>query len=273
MFFAYLLLVVLPIAAVVYIVWSYRRKIAQRDAMSTGRMHELLGVAAAAPREPEEEAPLATVAPATMTPRANTAPASSAPASPPSSASASVEATSTAGVATSAVTPLTATSTARSAAAAPAPPPAPAAPAKPANAPVGRERLLNPSQTLLYYLLRTALPDHVVFAQMSAASVLDASPTLAAYAREEQSRIYARHIVDFVVADKSTRPVAAVKLTGTGDDQRAALGAMRDWFAGSGVRYVEIDAVALPRKEAVRAIVLGESEAAENAESSTAAPQ
>ena len=196
----YLLLALLPIAALAYIVWDHRRKAAQREAASAARMQELLGVAAANP------------APAQTSDAAG----------------------------------------ATAAAAAEAPP------AKRAGSYEVRQRVLTPPQTLLYYLLRTGLPDYVVFAQLPVASVLDAPADLAPYAREEQARIFARHVVDFVVVDKSTRPVAVVKLTTTGDTHQSAVASLRSWFTGAGVRYVEIDSASLPRKEAVRSVVLGE---------------
>lgn len=198
MWFGYLLLVLLPIAAVGYIVWDHKRKIAQREADSAGRMEALLGVAVHAPRAEVADTVSDPAAVAGELPR-------------------------------------------------------------PAMPYVLRERLLTPPQTLLYYLLKTSLPDHAVFAQMSVATVLDSAATVAAYAREEQARIFARHIVDFVITDKSTRPVTVLKLTHAGETQPAALSAMRTWFAAAGVRFVEIDAAALPRKDAVRALVLGDS--------------
>lgn len=212
MWFGYLLLALLPIAAVAYIFWDHRRKVAQRDAVSAGRMEELLGVAVHAPRAESAE------------------PALSAP------------------VAAAEI-------------------------AKPALPYVLRERLLTPPQTLLYYLLKTGLPDYAIFAQMSVASVLDAAATVAAYAREEQTRIFARHIVDFVITDKSTRPVAVLKLTQPGETQHAVLSSMRTWFAAAGVRYVELDAAALPRKDAVRALVLGAAVPVESVSADPAFPQ
>lgn len=209
MIFAYLLLVFLPVGAVAYILWAHRRKAAQRDAESAGRMHEILGLAQAPRPAGEEQAAEAAQA-------------------------------------------------------------APAGEARPAHPYVSRDRLLTPPQTLLYYLLRAGLPDHVVFAQMSVASVLDVAPTLAAYAREERARIFARHVVDFVVTDRSTRPVAVVKLIGTGENQLAVVASMRTWFAATGVRFVEIDATALPRKEAVRAVVLGDSAAQQTGDTAAA---
>jgi hypothetical protein len=213
--FAYALLLLLPVAAVGYLVWDHRRKKASREAVSAGRMEELLGVAAHAPPVEPSSAPR-TAAP--ETPAVRTAGAS-----------------------------------AQSNVTAPA-------------SYLLRTRLLTPPQTLLYYLLKTGLPDHAIFAQMPVAAVLEAGAGLAAYAREEQARIFARHVIDFVIADKSTRPVAVVKLTAGGDTQNAALVLMRSWFAAAGVRYVELDSTALPRREAVRAVVLGDEETRENGE-------
>jgi hypothetical protein len=146
---------------------------------------------------------------------------------------------------------------------------------RPANMPasyVVRERLLTPPQTLLYYLLKTGLPDHNVFALTPVASLIEPGPSLAAYAREEQARIFARHVVDFAVADKSTRPVAVVKLIVPGDAPQGDLSLVRTWFAAVGVRYVELDPSALPRKEALRAIVLDGADASQKSESDAARP-
>lgn len=210
MFFVYLLLVLLPVVAIGYIVWDYRRKTASRQALSAGRMEELLGVAIHAP-PPESPLPI------------------------PAPPAASFETKAT--------------------------PPVPY---------VMRDRLLTPPQTLLYYLLKTGMPDHVIFAQTPVGAVLDPGSGLAAYAREEQARIFARHVVDFVIADKSTHPVAVVKLTSGGETQQGALVLMRTWFAAAGVRYVELDATALPRKESVRALVLGEADQQNSGAANTA---
>jgi hypothetical protein len=195
---AYVFLALLPIAAIAYIVWDHKRKVASRASASAGRMEELLGVAQHAPRaEPVE-------------PRLAHAPAEAAP---------------------------------------------------PAATFVLRERLMSAPQTLLYYLLKTGLPDYLILAQVPVASLLDPAPTLAAYAREEQARMFARHIVDFAILDRSTRPLAVVNLADAADAPRGASTQMRTWMTAAGVRYVELDSAALPRKEAVRALVLGEETA------------
>jgi hypothetical protein len=194
----YFFLLLLPIAAVVYIVWDHRRKRAERDAVAAGRMQELLGAAAHAPPPAETTQPEVAVTPAVEKPP------------------------------------------------------------EPVAAYSLRERLLSPPQTLLYFLLKTTLPDHLVFAQTTVGSVLEAGPGLAAYAREEQARTFSRHIVDFVVTDRGTHPLCAVKLTGAADPQPAALASMRAWFANAGIRFLEIDSAALPRRDEVRALVLGD---------------
>ncbi|HEX2828814.1 MAG TPA: DUF2726 domain-containing protein [Burkholderiales bacterium] len=190
----YIVLALLPIAAVGYIVWDHKRKAAQREAMSAGRMEELLGIAQQAARGGAIEPSLA---------------------------------------------------------------PTPREPAPPPVTFVLRERFLSPPQTLLYYLLKTGLPDYLVVAQVPVASLLDPAPNLAAYAREEQARTFARHTVDFAILDKSTRPVAAVVMGGPADPARGAASQMKAWLTTVGLRYIELDAAQLPRKEAVRALVLG----------------
>ena len=120
-----------------------------------------------------------------------------------------------------------------------------------------RARLLTPAQTLLYYLLRTGLPEHVVFAQVPLAAVLEPDALLTGLARDQHARDLAEYTVDFVIADKSLRPWSAVVLcdaaarsAGAQNTQPAA------WLKAAGMRYVELDAAALPRKEAIRALVL-----------------
>ena len=193
-----MLLALLPIAAVAYIIWDHKRKAAQREAMSAGRMEELLGIAEHAARGDHIEPSLAPAA-----------------AEPP---------------------PVAATF-------------------------VLRERFMSAPQTLLYYLLKTGLPDYLVVAQVPVASLLDPAPSLAAYAREEQARTFARHIVDFAILDKSTRPVTVVNFATAGEAPRGTAQQMKTWMSAAGLRYVELDASALPRKEAVRALVLGEESA------------
>jgi len=134
-------------------------------------------------------------------------------------------------------------------------------PTAPAPLYTSRERVLSAPQTLAYYLLRTGLPDHVVLARVSLASVVEAGPGLSGFAREEQIRRLAALTVDFVVAEKTMRPVAVVELA-SGDEGGAAQSdraSARTRLAAAGVRYLELDPKQLPRKEAMRTLVLGEA--------------
>jgi hypothetical protein len=199
--FIYVMLALLPIAGLAYIVWDHKRKAAQREAASVGRVEELIGIAQHAIRGEQIEPSLA---------------------------------------------PATETST-------------------PAATFILRERFLSAPQTLLYYLLKTGLPDYLVVAQVPVASLLDPASNLAPYAREEQARTFARHIVDFAILDRSTRPLAVINLASATDTGRGAATQMKTWMGAVGLRYVELDPAALPRKEAVRALVIG----AESAEISS----
>jgi hypothetical protein len=64
-------------------------------------------------------------------------------------------------------------------------------------------------------------------------------------------------------------PVAVLKIEGSPDSTSNELSSAQRWLDEAGVRYVEIDARALPRKEAVRALALGEGDATEKADAST----
>jgi hypothetical protein len=134
---------------------------------------------------------------------------------------------------------------------------------------VKRERLLSAPQTLLYYLLKNELPDHLVFAQMTLTSVLETAPGVADHARAEMARRLRDHTVDFVISDKRMHPISVLKLNTPSEGARNELSSTQRWLAEAGVRYVEIDARALPRKEAIRAIALGDADEAKKPEASS----
>jgi hypothetical protein len=196
MTFAYVLLLLIPIFAVAYIVWDYRRKTAQRDAANAERLHDVIGAATQVPRPQNSGGGLETARdPASIVSY------------------------------------------------------------------VGRERLLTPPQTLLYYLLRSGLPDHVVFPLVTLASVLDTAPAVAEHARREMTRRLADQVVDFVITDKRMRPLTVLKLIGPDYLARNELSSTKRWVVEAGLRYVEVDSRQLPRKEAIREVVLGEAPA------------
>jgi hypothetical protein len=132
-----------------------------------------------------------------------------------------------------------------------------ASPAPPAASYVVRERILSPPETLLYYLLKTGLPECHVFAHVALRAVLDAAPSLSGYARNDHERRVTMHAVDFLVCDRSLRPMAVVELERI-DEPNGTAGARQSWIGSAGLRYLTLPAKALPKKEALRALVLGE---------------
>jgi hypothetical protein len=211
MILGYLLLILVPVAAIAYIVWDHKRKIAERDAASAGKLQEILGTVAQQQRGPG--APVVS-------------PAAGAPLAPP--------------------------------------------PAAPLYA--SRERVLTPPQTLLYYLLKTGLPDHVVFARVPLACVVEAGAGLSPLAREGEMRRLATLIVDFIVADRNMKPVAVIEiaLPDQGSAAQADRDSARSRLAAAGVRYLEFDAAQLPRNDAIRTLIVGDSPSADSARAAAA---
>lgn len=216
--FGYLLLLLIPIAAIALIIWNHKRRAAALDMASAGRMHELLGVAEAVRRAPEPE----------LHPQPSRRADAGAGAAPPlATALPLAEAEAHGQISEPLYTP--------------------------------RDRVLSAPQTLLYYLLRTGVPDHVIFPRVSLSAVLEAGPGLSGFAREEQVRRIGAINVDFLVADKSMRPVTVVELSALleGGAAQADRESARERLAAAGVRHIEIDPRAMPRRDAIRALVLG----------------
>ncbi len=123
----------------------------------------------------------------------------------------------------------------------------------PATSPfVRRARTLDPAQTLFYYLLKNSLPDHEVMPRVTLDSVLELAADQAGNA-ELQGRQLTQQIVDFLVCDKTLQPVAAIDLRtapATPDFKVKCLGQ-------AGIRYLQIQRTALPKRDRVRQLVLG----------------
>ena len=122
----------------------------------------------------------------------------------------------------------------------------------------GRERLLEPADTLFYFLLRTQLPEYEVLTTVNLSRMLVISAT-SETERERMARGLSQHAVDFVLCDKAMQPRIAIDLL-TGEAP-AALTAAPDFktqcFAHSGIRYVRISRAALPKRQDVRNAILG----------------
>ena len=258
--FGFILLVLLPIVAVGYIVWDYKRKTAQRAEVSAGRLSELMGVATQVQVQPPSATPTPTqtqVQPQSQAQPQPVNPVERAPVVPPAPRSEPAVAAAPAARIEIGAAPAGRIETA----AALTPRAELASDGPPLYAP--RERVLNPAQTLAFLLLKTGLPDHVVFARVTLASILEAGPGLSGFARDEQARRLAALTVDFVIADRNMRPLAVVELAAAdqGSVAQTDRASARTRLVAAGVRYVELDARALPRKDGIRAAVLGDAPA------------
>lgn len=132
----------------------------------------------------------------------------------------------------------------------------PGAPPAKVSALHGRERFLGKAETLLYYLLKTGIPGHEVFANVTLATVIEGSG--GGFEQEQQLRNLSQCRLDFVVCDKNMRVVAAVELEAPGGADAA--GAQRfksDSLRTAGVRLIRINLKALPRREEMRILVCG----------------
>jgi hypothetical protein len=148
--------------------------------------------------------------------------------------------------------------------ASPAAPVAPAAVVPPAAAPAAavtaRERFLGQHETLLYLLLKTGLPDHEIFANVSLASIV-ALPASGGE-REQQLRRLAPYQLDFVVCDKSMRVIAAVDIETAGGADAAGIQQFKaDYLKRAGIRLVRVNPAAMPKRDQVRGLVVGGSPA------------
>lgn len=210
--FGYLLLVLIPVGAILYLIWNHKRRMAERNVAAAGRLHELLGTVAQTEKPRAADTPVAQFTPVAAPPAAI---------APDSSAT------------------------------------QPAAASAPALYAV-RKRVLSPPQTLLYYLLRTGLPDHLILPRVTLAALLDTGPALVGFARDEQLRRLATLTVDFAVVDKNMQPVVVIELAApdSGGAAQADRDAARTRLDAAGVKYIELDPAALPRKDALRALVL-----------------
>ena len=121
-----------------------------------------------------------------------------------------------------------------------------------------KERLLPQPQALLYYVFRTGLPDHEIFAGLTLADVIDVAPSVVGYEREQKARRLARERLDLVVCSRQLEVVAAVVVANrTAVAQPADADFAAQCLQTAGIRLVKIDAAALPRHQQVRDLVYG----------------
>lgn len=136
--------------------------------------------------------------------------------------------------------------------------PAKTPPAASAALPAAAQRFLGQAESLLYYLLKSGLPDFEVFAGVSLARVVGASGE--GREREQQLRRLAQYQLDFVICDKSMQVVAVVEVesaagAGPAGDQRFK----SDLLKQAGIRLVRINPAALPQRGQIRTLIDGAS--------------
>ncbi len=121
-----------------------------------------------------------------------------------------------------------------------------------------RARTLDPAQTVLYYLLKNSLPDHEVMPQVGLAGVIEVRAEVTGVEREQRLRALAQHTIDFLVCNKALQPVAVIDLT---LQEPSALTPAQEFrnrsLAEAGIRYLRLSRKALPKRDAVRALILG----------------
>lgn len=154
---------------------------------------------------------------------------------------------------------------ARADAAAPASAAAAAPAAAPAVAPLAppslsgfalRAPLLGAEQRALYLLLKVGLPDHVIFACVSLAALVQSADHVAGFAREAQARRLADAVADFVVCDKSMKPVAAVQCGARSGKAAESATFAAACAASVGLRWVELSPQAFPRPDEIKTLLL-----------------
>lgn len=133
--------------------------------------------------------------------------------------------------------------------------------ARPAIAPVPeftrKARLLAQPAGLLYYVLRTGLPDHEIFAGVSLSDVLEVGQDSQSAQHEQLRRKLEQHRLDFVICTKRFEVVAAIVVA----DKAAARGEAGQFIdrcmTAAGVRLLRVDPAAPPRHHQVQALVYG----------------
>jgi hypothetical protein len=119
-----------------------------------------------------------------------------------------------------------------------------------------KARLLPQRSALLYYVFRTGLPDHEIFASVTLADVVDVANPAAAGQHQQLLRKLAAQRLDLVVCTKQLEVVAAV-LTVNGDAMGEPEHFATQCLEAAGIRVLRVDPSAPPRHHQVHALVYG----------------
>jgi len=119
-----------------------------------------------------------------------------------------------------------------------------------------KPRLLPQPAALLYYVFRTGLPDHEIFAGVPLIDVLDIAATEQPAQREQLRRKLGQHRLDLVICTKQLEVVAGV-ITGDAATDAESAQFIERCLQAAGVRLLRIDPAAPPRHHQVQALVYG----------------
>jgi hypothetical protein len=144
------------------------------------------------------------------------------------------------------------------------PQPGPATIAKPvvvasAETYARKSKLLGKSDAWLYFLFRTGLPDHEIFANVALSDIVDAAPAMNGFDREQIVRKLSQTFLNVVVCNKQLEIVAVVLYPNADTAGAAAQNYAESCLHAAGIRIVRIEPTALPRHHQVRALVYGDA--------------
>lgn len=123
-----------------------------------------------------------------------------------------------------------------------------------------KQRLLPQAEALLYYVFRTGLPDHEIFANLTLADVVELDPSIRGYEREQRLRRLTQQRLDLVICTKQLEVVAAAMVDkgaapdGAGDPHARFAD---ECLKAAGIRLIRIDPAAPPMHHHVRDLVYG----------------
>jgi hypothetical protein len=122
-----------------------------------------------------------------------------------------------------------------------------------------KQRLLPQAQALLYYVFRTGLPEHEIFANLRLADLVELG-SRRGYEREHKALRLARERLDFVICTKQLEVVAAILLDTDAAPDGTQAGDARfaeECLHSAGIRLVRINPAAPPRHHEVRNLIYG----------------
>jgi hypothetical protein len=122
---------------------------------------------------------------------------------------------------------------------------------------VKRRRLLPPTTTLLYYVFRTGLPDHEIFAGLALNDVVDVATGPGGAQRAPLVRKLALQRLDLVVCNKQLEVVAVVVANPAPGSRTDDVQFASQCLSAAGVRVVSVNPSTPPRHTEVHGLIYG----------------